>query len=111
MSGYDRGPHRNYPDPRHQHDYEPDPVEVRLRQEIIYDRITGVVWFILFVIVALILLRFFLLLINANEENSFVSWVYSTSNFFVRPFLGITNDPSINGYVFEVNSLFAILVY
>lgn len=109
MSGYDpnrqSGYHRD-PD----YDY-PDPEEVRFRQAVVYGRITSVVWFITFVILSIILLRFIMLIINANEENGFVSWVYGTSEFFVRPFLGITNDPSFNGAVFEVNSLIAMLIY
>ena len=113
MSGYDHDPRRDYEDPRYRHEpgYDLHPSEIRRRQEIIYDRIAGVVWFILGAIVVLILLRVVLRMINANAENAFVDWVYRTSQFFVRPFLGITNDPAINGYVFEVNSLIAILIY
>jgi hypothetical protein len=111
MSGYD--PNRRH-DP---YEYEeppygyPDPEDVRHRQAIIFGKISSAVWFILFVILALILLRVIMLMINANEANPFVNWVYNASDFFVRPFLGITNDPSINGAVFEVNSLIAMLIY
>ena len=109
-----RDPHRRPDyggDPNWNDDYYDDPEEIRARQAIIYSRIANVVWFITFVILSLILLRFVMLLINANEENAFVSWVYSTSEFFVRPFLGITSDPSFNGFVFEINSLIAMLIY
>ena len=110
MSGRDPNRrHDHYHDPND--DYYPDPEEVRFRQAVIYNRIASVVWFITFVILSIILLRFVLLMINANEANPFVSWIYSTSEFFVRPFLGITTDPSINGSVFEVNSLIAMLIY
>ena len=109
MSGYD--PNRR-PDYHHDPHYDyPDPEEVRYRQAVIYGRIASLVWFITFVILSIILLRMVMLMINANEENSFVSWVYGTSEFFVRPFLGITNDPSFNGAVFEINSLIAMLIY
>jgi hypothetical protein len=90
---------------------EPEPEYIRQRQRIVYDKIANVVWLITFFILAIITLRVVLLLINANEENAFVSWVYDTSEFFVRPFLGITEDPSFNGAVFEVNSLIAMLIY
>jgi Trk-type K+ transport system membrane component len=90
---------------------EPDPENVRQRQRIIYQKIANVVWLIAFFVLAIITLRVLLLLINANEENPFVSWVYSASEFFVRPFLGITEDPALNGAVFEVNSLIAMLIY
>lgn len=109
MSGYDpnRDPHYHR-DPRYEY---PEPEDVRFRQEVIYSRIANTVWLITFIILSIITLRVVMLLINANEENSFVSWVYGTSEFFVRPFLGITNDPSFNGSVFEVNSLIAMLIY
>lgn len=106
---YDRE-NRPYHDP---HDpYEPeDPEYVRQRHMIVFQKISNIVWLITFFILAVILLRFVMLLINANEENSFVSWVYDTSQFFVRPFLGITEDPSFNGSVLEINSLIAMLIY
>jgi hypothetical protein len=109
MSGYDRDPRRDYGEP-YPDDY-PDPADVRLRQDIIYAKIANAVWFILFVIVSLILLRVVLLMINANEQNAFVDWIYRASGFFVRPFMGITSDPTFNGAVFEINSLIAILIY
>jgi hypothetical protein len=109
MSDYDpRRDPRGHRDPHY--DY-PDPEDVRFRQEIIFGRIANTVWLITFIILSIIMLRIVLLLINANEENSFVSWIYGTSEFFVRPFLGITNDPSFNGSVLEVNSLIAMLIY
>jgi F0F1-type ATP synthase membrane subunit c/vacuolar-type H+-ATPase subunit K len=109
MSDYDpnRDP-RYHRDPRYDH---PEPEDVRFRQEIIFSRIANAVWLITFIILAIIMLRVVLLLINANEQNAFVNWVYNTSEFFVRPFLGITNDPSFNGAVFEINSLIAMLIY
>ena len=103
-----------YPDDPYDDPYSeppPDPDYIRRRQMIIYYRIANIVWLFTFALLALIALRVVLLLINANEENAFVSWVYSTSWFFVRPFMGITDDPSFNGVVFEVNSLIAILIY
>lgn len=106
---YDRD-RRSYPDPNDP--YEPeDPEYLRQRHMIIFQKIANIVWLITFFILAVILLRFVMLLINANEQNSFVSWVYDTSAFFVRPFLGITNDPTFNGSVLEINSLIAMLIY
>lgn len=101
---------RGYPDPNDP--YEPDdPEYVRQRHMIIFGKIANIVWLITFFILAVILLRFVMLLINANEQNGFVSWVYDSSEFFVRPFLGITNDPTLNGSVLEINSLIAMLIY
>lgn len=112
MSGRDPNRRPDYGNDSNWYDDDyPDPEDVRARQAIVYGRIANVVWFITFVILSIILLRFVLLLINANEENAFVRWIYNTSEFFVRPFLGITNDPTFDGFVFEINSLIAMLIY
>jgi uncharacterized protein YggT (Ycf19 family) len=107
---YDEPPYDEPPYDEPPYDYPP-PEDVRRRQDIVFAKIANAVWLITFFIVAVILLRVVLLMINANEENPFVSWIYGTSEFFVRPFLGITTDPTFNGGVFEVNSLIAILIY
>jgi uncharacterized protein YggT (Ycf19 family) len=111
MSRYDPNRPPDYGRDYDYYDDGPDPEEIRYRQAVVYGRIASVVWFITFVILSIILLRVVMLLINANEENSFVRWIYNTSEFFVRPFLGITTDPTLNGIVFEVNSLIAMLIY
>lgn len=117
---YDEQPTRQSPsyrrnDPAYDDPYDPyadpEPEYIRRRQDIVFRKIANVVWLITFFILAIILLRVVLLLINANEQNAFVSWVYDTSEFFVRPFLGITQDPTLNGAVFEINSLIAMLIY
>ncbi len=104
-----REPEPEY-DPYLDDDYY-DPELARRRQEIIFRKISNVVWLITMFILAVIMLRVVLLLINANQENPFVSWVYDTSWFFVRPFADITTDVQLNGSVFEINSLIAVLIY
>ena len=81
------------------------------RRKVIFRKITNLVWSLVGFVIALIGIRALLRLINADETNPFVSLVYDWSIFFVRPFLGIIQDPRSNGAVLELNALIAILIY
>jgi len=41
---------------------------------------------------AIVIFRIVMSLIGANQANSFVNWVYSTSEILISPFKGITAD-------------------
>lgn len=57
-------------------------------------------------------LRFFLRLFSANSGNDFVSWIYDTSAPLLAPFESIFPTVRIeDGFVIEVTTLFALLVY
>lgn len=81
------------------------------RQRARAARVTQAVYFIFGVIGVLLLLRFALLLLGAQEASAFVGLVYSASRPFVLPFQGIFNDPSMAGSVLEWASLVGIAVY
>lgn len=71
-----------------------------------------VIYFITGVIIGFIALRMTLLLLAADQSNAFVDFVYTVSVVFVAPFFGMfAYTPSYGASVFEVSSLFAILVY
>ena len=71
-----------------------------------------IIWYIAGVIVALLTLRIVLLLLAANQDNAFVSLVYSLSGVFAWPFFGIFSyEPTYGQSVFEVSSVVAIIVY
>lgn len=70
-----------------------------------------IVWFIVGLITIIIAMRFTLLLLGANQSAGFTDFVYSVSNVFVAPFLGILGEPTYGKSVFEVSSLLAIVVY
>ncbi len=71
-----------------------------------------IVYFIFGVIIALIAVRFVLLLLAANRDNAFVDFIYTSSNMFVAPFHGIFNyTPSYGAAVFEISSVVAMLIY
>jgi hypothetical protein len=74
-------------------------------------RIKQVIYFICGVINVLLVLRFVLLLLGANEVSSFVTLIYGLSRPFVLPFRGIFAAPDLGGSVIEWAALVGIVVY
>ena len=71
-----------------------------------------VIWYIAGVIVTLLLLRFLLVLLGANQGNPFVSFLYSVSYPFAAPFFGIFSYNVHYGVArFEASTLVAVLIY
>lgn len=70
-----------------------------------------IVYYIGGVIIAIIALRFILLLLGANQGSGFVDFVYGLSGIFVAPFVGIFGDPKFGVSYVEVSSIVAIVVY
>lgn len=69
-------------------------------------------YFVLSVVEALLGLRVVLRLFNANSGNSFVSWVYDVSRPILEPFFNIFPHVRLeDGFVLELSTLFAMLVY
>lgn len=61
---------------------------------------------------ALIITRIILLVINANMQNTFASWVMGISDMFVQPFNGIVTDSmKINTLVIPLTPIVALLFY
>lgn len=55
-----------------------------------------------------LVLRFF----GANQVAPFVRWVYETSDPLIFPFRGMFPSPTLEGgYVLEINTLIALLMY
>lgn len=74
-------------------------------------RLDQLVWLAAIVLEILIGFRVFLKLIAANPESGFATFVYMVTTPFLAPFVGLTATPSVNGSVFEISSLIAMLVY
>jgi YGGT family len=74
-------------------------------------RITQVIYFVFGVINMLLVIRFVLLLLGANEVSSFVKLIYSLSGAFVLPFRGIFAEPDLGASVIEWAALVGIVVY
>jgi YggT family protein len=85
--------------------------EPGLNRRVMTFKATYVIWMILGLIEAFIGIRILLLLLAANPENPFAVFIYNVSNFFVYPFLGLTQTPSAGGMVLEIPSFIAMAVY
>lgn len=74
-------------------------------------RMAATVAFIVGVVDVLIALRFFLKLLGASTQSSFVSFIYGVSGPLVAPFHGIFPDSGSGANIFESAALVAIVVY
>jgi hypothetical protein len=74
-------------------------------------RVGQLVFLVFGVAIALIAIRFVLLLLGANPEAGFADFVYSVTNPLVAPFEGIFGAPDLETGVFDPASLVAIVVY
>ena len=69
------------------------------------------VYLIFGVIEALIAIRFVLLLLGANPNAGFTSFIYGVTRPLVAPFEGIFGAPNLTHGVFDPASLVALVVY
>ena len=101
-----------------------DPMGNRVenRQEVYEDKnlsrantrywITTITYFVLGVLEVILALRLLFRLLGANQDNGFITFLYSLSHIFVGAFNGIFNDQTIGSRgVFEVSTVIAMLVY
>ncbi|HEX5796762.1 MAG TPA: hypothetical protein VFX86_00040 [Candidatus Saccharimonadales bacterium] len=64
------------------------------------------------IVLVFLSLRFILKLFGANTSNDFVGWVYDNTSILLDPFRGIFQNEVVGRqYVFEFNTLFAMLIY
>lgn len=77
------------------------------------NKVSQIIWFIFGIAIALLLVRFTLSLIGANQENAFASFVYSVTNVLVGPFRGLLSVDEFRAGVsrFEFETLVAVVVY
>jgi hypothetical protein len=74
-------------------------------------RATQVVWYITGIIEALLGLRFIMRLIGANPAAGFVDAIYTITQPLVAPFNNIVRNASVEGSVFDWNTLIAMVIY
>ena len=72
---------------------------------------TQLIWLGLGLLEGLLALRIFLKLIGANAANPFAGLLYSFTDVFLVPFVGLTGTPAAGGMVLEISSLIAMIVY
>ena len=75
--------------------------------------IARILWFVVGIIVAALLFRFFFLLLGANPVNSFVNMIYAFTQPLVAPFRGIFGSTvAVSGeHLFEWATVVAMVVY
>jgi hypothetical protein len=71
----------------------------------------NVVYYVLGTIEALLVLRLLFKLLGANTSSGFVSFLYSLTNVFILPFIGIFRVVATTGSVFEPASAVAMIIY
>jgi hypothetical protein len=96
--------------------------ETATTQQVVSTRVDGdpvefsivktnqIIWYIIGLINVIIILRFILLLLGAGNSG-FVSFIYSLSGIFVRPFFGIFGTTRLDKSIFEAASICAIFAY
>jgi hypothetical protein len=72
---------------------------------------TQIIWYVLMIIEALLILRFFLRLLQANPGAGFTNIIYTLSGIFTAPFEAVFRNAYVEGSVFEWTTLLAMLVY
>jgi uncharacterized protein YggT (Ycf19 family) len=74
-------------------------------------RATQVIWYVLYLIEALLAFRFILRLVGANTNAGFTDLVYTLSQPFYQPFANVVRGLRVEGSVMDWNILLAMLVY
>ena len=72
---------------------------------------TQLIWLLLGLLEGLMGLRFIFKLIGVNPGNTFASFLYTLTDFFVRPFASLTGAPAAAGMVFEFSTILAMIIY
>lgn len=72
---------------------------------------TQAIWYLLYIIEALLLFRFVLKLLVANPGAAFTQLIYGLSGIFVAPFQYVFNANTAGAVVFEWSTLLAMVVY
>jgi uncharacterized protein YggT (Ycf19 family) len=60
---------------------------------------------------SLLALRILLKLMAANPSSTFAAFLYSVTDIFLSPFVGLIGSPAVGGMVLELSSFIAMLVY
>lgn len=79
---------------------------------VFVSRLNQMIWLLTSAVVAVLGIRFLLILANANPTNGFANLIYNFTAVFVYPFRTLLANPTTgNGTVIEITTLLAIVVY
>lgn len=74
-------------------------------------RLEKVIFFVLWTVSSILLLRILFYLLGANRDAPFIDWLYGFSEIFVAPFSGIFATPEYGTTVLDLASVVAIFIY
>jgi len=74
-------------------------------------RIQDAIYLLFGILEGLLAIRFFLALLGANPAAGFTQFIYSITQPFLAPFVGLFGTAHFGGSVLDVSSLMAIIVY
>ena len=80
-------------------------------QRIFTFKASQLIWLAFGVLEVLIALRIGLMLVGANPGSPVVALIYGITALFLIPFVGLIGSPTVAGFVLEVSSMFAMLIY
>lgn len=73
--------------------------------------IERIVFYILWIVCSILLLRILFFLLGANPAAPFIEWLYGFSAIFVGPFAGIFETPEYGRSILDLASVTAICIY
>ncbi|MFN8381730.1 MAG: YggT family protein [Anaerolineales bacterium] len=82
-----------------------------LRWNFFSNRFTQIILLVFSTLEGLIALRILLKLIGANPEALLVALIYGITSLFLLPFTGLVQSQTVGSMVFEISSMFAVVVY
>jgi len=85
-----------------------DPYAARRRN---VSRMIQVVWLLFGIIETVLVFRFVLRLLGANEDAPFAAFIYQVSGAFLLPFIGLFGTPRAGGSALDLNAIFGVIVY
>lgn len=85
--------------------------EPEREQRIFTYKASQLIWLGFGVLEVLLALRIGLMLVGANPGSPVVALIYGITSLFLFPFTGLIGSPTIGGFVLELSSLFAMLIY
>jgi len=85
--------------------------EPERRQRIFRFKPSQWIWFLLYVVEVLIVLRVGLKLMGANPDSPIVAWIYGITSLLLIPFVGLTGSLTNGAMILETSSIYAIGIY
>jgi hypothetical protein len=80
-------------------------------RRLLAHRISQLVYWVFGLVEALILIRFALKLLGANQNAGFAEFIYGVTYPLVLPFVGLFGTPQARGSVLELHSIVALIMY